>query len=57
MCTALLLVVGFVSAFFSLRHEYGAGFLFAVAIVLLGASLFRFAQEVRIGLSESDHYQ
>jgi hypothetical protein len=57
MCTALLLVVGFVSAFFSLRHEYGAGILFAVAIVLLGGSLFRFAQEVRIGLSESDHYQ
>ena len=57
MCTALLLVVGFASAFFRLRHEYGAGLLFAVAIALLGASLFRFGQEVRMGLSEADHYR
>ena len=57
MCTSLLLVVGFVSAFFRLRHEYGAGILFAVAVALLGGSLFRFSQEIRIGLSESDHYR
>jgi hypothetical protein len=57
MCTSLLLVVGFVSAFFRLRHEYGAGLLFAVAIALLGGSLFRFGQEVRMGLSEPDHYR
>ena len=56
MCTALLLVVGFASAFLRLRHEYGAAVLFAVAIALLGASLFRFAQEVRMGLSEADHF-
>ena len=43
ICTSLLLVVGFVSAFFRLRHEYGAGILFALAIGLLGGSLFRFA--------------
>lgn len=57
MCTSLLLVVGFVSAFFRLQHEYGAGILFAVAVALLGGSLFRFSQEIRIGLSESDHYR
>jgi hypothetical protein len=57
MCTALLLVVGFASAFFRLRHEYGAGLLFALAVGLLGGSLLRFAQEVRIGLSEADHYR
>jgi hypothetical protein len=57
ICTALLLVTGFVSAFFRLRHEYGAGVLFAVAIALLGGSLFRFGQEVRIGLSEADHFR
>jgi hypothetical protein len=57
ICTSLLLVVGFVSAFFRLRHEYGAGFLFAAAIGLLGGSLFRFAQEVRMGLSEADHFR
>ncbi len=31
MCTSLLLVVGFVSAFLRLRHEYGATFLFTGA--------------------------
>lgn len=57
ICTSLLLVVGFVSAFFRLRHEYGAGFLFAVAVGLLGGSLFTFAREVRMGLGEADHYR
>jgi hypothetical protein len=57
MCTSLLLVMGFVSAFFNMRHEYGAGLLFAVAIALLGGSLFRFGEEVRMGLSEPDHYR
>jgi hypothetical protein len=57
MCTSLLLVVGFVSAFLRLQHVYGAAVLFALAVGLLGASLFRFAQEVQIGLSEADHYR
>ena len=55
--TSLLLVVGFASAFFRLRHEYGAGLLFAVAVALLGGALFKFAQEVRMGLTEFDHYR
>ena len=57
ICTSLLLVVGFGSAFFRVEHVYGAGILFFIAVILLGASLFRFGQEVRIGLSEADHYQ
>jgi hypothetical protein len=57
ICTALLLVVGFVCAYLGIRHEYGAGLLFAVAISLLGTALFRFGQEVRLGLSEADHYR
>jgi hypothetical protein len=57
MCTAVLMVVGFASAFFQLQHEYGAGVLFAMAIALLGGALFRFGQEVRMGLSEADHYR
>ena len=57
LCTAVLLVVGFLSALFGLRHEYGAGLLFAVALALLGGSIFRFGQEVRMGLSEADHYR
>ena len=57
MCTSLLLVVSFGSAFFRLQHIYGAGILFALAVALLGGSLFRFSQEVRIGLAEGDHYR
>ena len=57
ICTALLLVVGFACAFVGLQHEYGVGLLFVLAIALLGTSLFRFAQEVSMGLSEFDHYQ
>jgi hypothetical protein len=56
MCTSLLLVVSFMSAFLRLQHVYGAGGLFAVAVGLLGASLFRFGQEIQIGLGEADHY-
>jgi hypothetical protein len=57
VCTSLLLVVGFATAYVGVRHEYGAGLLFIVAISLLGGSLFRFGQEVRLGLSEADHYR
>ena len=57
MCTALLVIVGFASAFFRLRHEYAAGLLFAVALALLGGSIFRFGQEVGMGLSEADLYR
>ena len=57
LCTAVLLVVGFLSALFGLRHEYEAGLLFAVALALLGGAIFRFGQEVRMGLSEADHYR
>jgi len=57
VCTSLLLVVGFASALLRLQHVYGAGVLFAVAVALLGASLFRFGQEVKIGLAEADHHR
>ena len=57
LSTSLLLVVGFLSAFLHLQHEYGAGALFLISIALLAGALFRFGQEVRIGLSESDHYR
>ena len=57
VCTSLLLVVGFGSAFIRLQHVYGAGILFFVAVALLGVSLFRFGQEVKIGISEADHYR
>ena len=56
VCTSLLLCVGFASAFLRLQHVYGAGALFFVAVALMGVALFRFGQEVRIGISEADHY-
>jgi hypothetical protein len=57
ICTSLLLLLGFVSAFLRFQHVYGAGVLFSVAIALLGLALFKFRQEVRIGLAEADHYR
>ena len=51
----VLVIVAFASAFFEIQHERGV----AVFIVSLGAftvSLVDFAREVRIALSESDHY-
>ena len=57
VCTSLLLVVAFGSALLRLQHVYGAATLFFVAVALLGASLFRFGQEARIGLTEADHYR
>lgn len=57
VCTSLLLCVGFGSAFLRLQHVYGAGVLFFVAVALMGVSLFKFGQEVTIGISEADHYR
>jgi len=45
--------VGFVSAFLGVQHVYGAGALFAVAVGLLGASLFKFGQEAKMGRGRS----
>ena len=57
ICTTLLLILGFAMAFFGFRHEYGVGVLFVVAVCLMGASLARFAQEVRIALHEFENYR
>jgi hypothetical protein len=57
ICATLLLAVGFICAFIGLRHEPGAGLLFLAAVGLMGASLFRFAQEIKMGLSELDHFR
>ena len=57
MCTSLLLIIEFVSGFLRLPYEYGAAVLFVLAVGLLGSSLFRFGQEVKICLSETDQYR
>ncbi len=45
MCATLLLAILFASQFLGWSHAYGAALLFTVATLLLGAGLFRFAQE------------
>ena len=57
MCTSLLLIVVFVSALYSFRHQYGAAILFGAAIGLLGTALYKFGQEVRMSFSELDFYR
>ena len=39
------------------RWVHVAAPLFVLGVALLVAALFRFGQEVRIGLSEADHYR
>jgi hypothetical protein len=56
ICTTVLVVLAFASAFVGIRHELGVGVLFVVALGLLGAALFTFAREVRIALNDLDHY-
>ncbi len=57
MCVGLLLITGFAFAFLRLEHIYGAAALFVLGVALLVAALFRFGQELRIGISEADHYR
>ena len=55
ICTTLLVISGFVSAFIGLRHEPGAAVLFVLALALMCASLVTLALEIRIALTEYDH--
>jgi hypothetical protein len=56
ICTTVLVIVAFASAFVGIRHEQIVGVLFVIAVGLLGASLFTLAREVRIALNDYDHY-
>jgi hypothetical protein len=56
ICTTVLVILAFASAFVGIRHELVVGVLFVVALGLLGAALFALAREVRIALNEFDHY-
>jgi hypothetical protein len=52
----LMVIVAFVSAFFGIQHERGVAILFLVSLTAFAVSLVDFAREVRIALSEFDHY-
>jgi Protein of unknown function (DUF2721) len=56
ICTTVLVVMAFASAFVGVRHEPVVGVLFVIALALLGGALFTLAREVRIGLNDFDHY-
>ena len=57
VCTAMLIIVGFLFAFVGLQYIWGAAVLFLSALALLGAALLRLSREVGMGLSEADHYR
>ncbi|MBR1191638.1 DUF2721 domain-containing protein [Bradyrhizobium sp. AUGA SZCCT0160] len=52
----IVIIVGFVSAFFEIRHERGVAILFVISVSAFIVSLTDFAREVRIALNEFDHY-
>jgi hypothetical protein len=51
-----MVVVAFVSAFFQIQHERGVAVLFIISLGAFTIALVDFAREVRIALSEFDHY-
>jgi hypothetical protein len=51
-----MVAVAFVSAFFHIQHERGVAILFLVSLGAFTVALVDFAREVRIALSEFDHY-
>ena len=51
-----MVIVGFLSAFFQIQHERGVAVLFMISLGSFAVSLTDFAREVRIALSEFDHY-
>ncbi|MFO1124529.1 MAG: DUF2721 domain-containing protein [Methylocystis sp.] len=50
--TSVLVIVSFAAAYLHMRHEYGAGLLFAVAMALFTAALIAFARELQLGYLE-----
>lgn len=52
----LLVIVAFVTAFFQLQHERGVAIFFLISLGAFTISLIDFAREVRIALSQFDHY-
>jgi cytochrome c biogenesis protein CcdA len=52
----LMVIVAFVSAFFSIQHERGIGVLFIVTLGFFTAALINLARETRIALHEFDYH-
>ena len=56
IAVTVLVIVAFASAFFEIQHERGVAILFMSSLGAFTISLIDFAREVRIALSEYDHY-
>ena len=56
ICTTVLVILAFLSAFFGLRHEPGEALMFVVALGLMATSLVFLAREVWIALTDYDHH-
>ena len=56
IAVTVLVIVAFASAFFEVQHERGVAVLFMISLGAFTISLIDFAREVRIALSEFDHY-
>ena len=56
IAVTVLVIVAFASAFFEIQHERGVAVLFMISLGAFTTSLIDFAREVRIALSEFDHY-
>ena len=56
IAVTVLVIVAFASAFFEIQHERGVAILFMISLSAFTISLIDFAREVRIALSEYDHY-
>lgn len=54
VATCFLMIAGFLSALFGLRHEPGAAILFTLSLALFTASLIAFAREVSMALKHND---
>ena len=52
--TSVLVILSFLAAYAHLRHEYGSGLLFVIAMVLFTAALIAFGREVNLAHSEID---
>ena len=54
ICTALIIIVAFISALLQVAHEYGVVILFMVALLMFCVSLVDLARETRIALHDND---
>jgi hypothetical protein len=56
IAVSVLVIVAFASAFFEIQHERGVAVLFVISLGAFTISLIDLAREVRIALSEFDHF-